>query len=204
MGGVIMLSTERKQEIYNQAKKVNDVSEHYQLIHACFAVQNIINEHINGSFQKKFDELREQLLQEELDSDGVTRVLQKKRELETENRRQRINISIRYIDSLTGFNATTTRVGTYKNTFIISLPKELEKIREIEGAFDYEKMKSLRKLMAHELGHILLHTDYINEDGIIDEDGNKEEESNYFADAILDLRRQRNRNFYSDKNFEKI
>ena len=58
--------------------------------------------------------------------------------------------------------------------------------------------------MAHELGHILLHTDYINEDGIIDEDGNKEEESNYFADIVLELRRQRNRDFYSDKNYEKM
>ena len=58
--------------------------------------------------------------------------------------------------------------------------------------------------MAHELGHILLHTDYINEDGVVDEDGNKEEESNYFADTVLELRRERNRNFYSDKNYEKM
>lgn len=199
-----MLSEERKQEILDQAKKVNDISEEYQLIHACFAVQKIINEHINGMYQNKFEELRQCLLKENLDSDGVAQVLQKKQELETENRRKRINISIRYIDSLTGFNATTTRVGTYKNSFIISLPKELEHIRSDEGAFDYDKMKKLRKLMAHELGHILLHTDYINEDGVVDEDGNKEEESNYFADTVLDLRRERNRNFYSDKNYEKM
>ena len=199
-----MLSEERKQEIFDQAKKVNDISEEYQLIHACFAVQKIINEHINGLFQNKFEELRQCLLKEDLDSDGVAQVLQKKQELETENRRKRINISIRYIESLTGFNATTTRVGTYKNSFIISLPKELEHIRSDIGAFDYDKMKKLRKLMAHELGHILLHTDYINEDGVVDEDGNKEEESNYFADTVLELRRERNRNFYSDKNYEKM
>lgn len=199
-----MLSEERKQEIFDQAKKVNDISEEYQLIHACFAVQKIINEHINGLFQNKFEELRQCLLKEDLDSDGVAQVLQKKQELETENRRKRINISIRYIESLTGFNATTTRVGTYKNSFIISLPKELEHIRSDKGAFDYDKMKKLRKLMAHELGHILLHTDYINEDGVVDEDGNKEEESNYFADTVLELRRERNRNFYSDKNYEKM
>lgn len=199
-----MLSEERKREIYNQAKRVNDVSEEYQLIHACFAVQKIINEHINSLFQNKFDELRSRLLKEDLDSDGVAQVLQKKKELELENRRKRINISIRYIESLVGFNATTTRVGTYKNSFIISLPKELKHIRRSDGTFDYAKMKNLRKLMAHELGHILLHTDYINEDGIIDEDGNKEEESNYFADTVLELRRQRNRDFYSDKNYEKM
>lgn len=199
-----MLSESRKQEIYKQAKKVNDISEEYQLMHACFAVQKIINEQINKSYEKKFDELREQLIKEELDSDGVERVLQKKKELEMENRRMRINISIRYIGSLVGLNATTTRVGTYKNTFIISLPEELERIRNNVGEFDYNRMKNLRKLMAHELGHILLHTEYINEEGVIDADGNKEEESNYFADVILDLRRQRNRNFYSDKNFEKM
>lgn len=199
-----MLSESRKQEIYKQAKKVSDISEEYQLMHACFAVQKIINEQINRSYEKKFDELREQLIREELDSDGVGRVLQKKKELEMENRRMRINISIRYISSLMGLNATTTRVGTYKNTFIISLPEELERIRNDVGEFDYDKMKNLRKLMAHELGHILLHTEYINEDGVMDADGNKEEESNYFADVILDLRRERNRNFYSDKNFEKM
>lgn len=199
-----MLSEERKQEIYAQAEKVNAVSEEYQLIHACFAIQKMINEHINSIFQQKFDELRNQLLKENLDSDGVVQILQKKKELEVENRRKRINISIRYIDSLVGYNATTTRVGTYKNSFIISLPKELEHVRKNEGDFDYDKMKNLRKLMAHELGHILLHTDYINEEGIVDEDGNKEEESNYFADVVINLRRERNRKFYSNSNYEKM
>ena len=92
-----MLSEERKREIYNQAKRVNDVSEEYQLIHACFAVQKIINEHINSLFQNKFDELRSRLLKEDLDSDGVAQVLQKKKELELENRRKRINIRIKTI-----------------------------------------------------------------------------------------------------------
>lgn len=199
-----MLSDERKREIYNQAKKINEVSEKYQLIHACFAIQKIINDYINASFQSKFDELREQLLNENLDSDGMAQILQKKKELELENIKKRINISIRYIDSLVGCNATATRVGTYKNSFIISLPKELEHIRNEDGSFDYSKMKRLRKLMAHELGHIVLHTDCINEDGIIDEDGNKEEESNYFADVVIELRQERNKKFYSDKNYEKM
>ncbi|MBR4083258.1 MAG: ImmA/IrrE family metallo-endopeptidase [Lachnospiraceae bacterium] len=199
-----MLSPERKEEILEQAKRVNSVAEGYQLIHACFAVQKIINEHINRSFQDKFSDLRERLLKEDLDSDEVEKILQKKKELELENRRTRINISIRYIDTLTGFNATTTRVGTYKNSFIISLPKELEHIRKCDGEFDYIKMKNLRTLMAHELGHILLHTDYIDEEGIIDEDGNREEESNYFAEVVMELRRERNRSFYSNQNYEKM
>ena len=58
--------------------------------------------------------------------------------------------------------------------------------------------------MAHELGHILLHTDYIDEEGIIDEDGNREEESNYFAEVVMELRRERNRSFYSNQNYEKM
>ena len=45
-----MLSEERKQEIFDQAKKVNDISEENQLIHACFAVQKIINEQKAGIF----------------------------------------------------------------------------------------------------------------------------------------------------------
>lgn len=205
MGGVdIMLSEERKKEIYEQAKKVNTVSEEYQLIHACYAVQKIINEHINRVYAEKFKEIREKLMDEDIDSDTTETLLKKKHELDKENQKSRINISIRYIDSLTGFNATTTRIGTYKNTFIISLPKELGNIRSDSGEFHYDKMKSLRRLMAHELGHVLLHTDYINEDGVDDKDGNMEEESNYFAEVILNLRRERNKNFYSDSNFEKM
>lgn len=199
-----MLSEERKREIFEQAKFVNEISEEYQLIHACFAVQQIINDHINSTYEEKFKELRKSLIAEDVNGDTIETLLRKKRELESENRKKRINISIRYIASLKGSNATTTRVGTYKNTFIISLPKELEQVRDGEGEFDYARMKVLRTLMAHELGHILLHTDYINEDGVVDEDGNKEEESNYFAEAILELRRERNRKFYSHQNFEKM
>ena len=199
-----MLSDERKQEIYLQAKKVNSVSEQYQLIHACFAIQKIINEHINNSFKAKFDDLRKELLREDLDGDTLAQILQKKNELEMESRRRRINISVRYCDSLHGANATTTRVGTYKNSFTISLPQELSNVRNEDGSFNYERMRDLRKLMAHELGHILLHTDCINEDGVIDEDGNKEEESDFFADKILQLRRDRNKDFYNDDNFDKI
>lgn len=199
-----MLSNDRKLEIRSQAKKVNDVSEKYQLVHACFAVEKILNEHINRVFQKKLNELRDKLVNEDLNSDEVEKILQKKGQLEIESRRSRVNISICYIDALKGLNATTTRIGTYKNSFIISLPKELENVHKSDGSFDYAKMKELRRLMAHELGHILLHTDYINEDGVIDEDGNKEEESNWFAEVVLELRRERNRNFYSDKNYEKM
>lgn len=199
-----MLSNERKQEIYNQAVHVNSIAEGYQLIHACFAIQQIINDHINKAYQTKFNELKNQLKEEDDDGDSLERLLQKKRELEKESRKSRINISIRYISALTGCNASTTRVGTYKNTFIISLPAELEHIRNDNGEFDYQKMKTLRKLMAHELGHILLHTDYINEEGIVDEDGNKEEESNYFADTVIELRQARNKKFYSNHSFESI
>jgi len=199
-----MLSEERKKEIYEQAEQVNLMSEGYQLIHACFAIQKIINEHINSTYEKIFTGFREKLLNEDTDNDTIETLLQKKRELEKENRKKRINISIRYLSSLVGANATTTRVGTYKNTFIISLPEELQHVRCKNGEFDYDKMKTLRMLMAHELGHILLHTDYINEDGIVDEDGNKEEESNYFAQILLDLRRERNKQFYSHNNYEKM
>lgn len=199
-----MLSQEQKNDIFNKVMQINQVSEGYQLIHACFAAQKIINDQINESYKKKFAELREQLLNAGNDDDTLTTLLNKKKELEIESRKSRINISVQYTSSLTGKNATTTRVGTYKNTFTISLSDELRNIRNEDGTFDYEKMKALREVMAHELGHIVLHADCINEEGLQDIDANKEEESDFFSETVLELRKKRNKLFYSSKAFETV
>lgn len=199
-----MLSDKRVAEIHECAEKVNRMAEGYQLIHACFAVQKIINERINNLYAKKFDEIRSELSDDSIDMDKATQLLEEKRRLEMENRKKRISISVRYISSLKGMNARTTCVGTYKNSFVISLPEELSCIRDESGEFDYDKMRGLRWLMAHELGHIILHTENINEDGFDECDTDKEEESNCFAKKILELRRERNKKLFDDKNFDKF
>ena len=198
-----MLSEERKQDIQKQAIEVNKVAEDYQLIHACFAVQKILNERIQNHLKTKVDKLSEKFSDENLSNEQLLLLHKEKTELELECARQHIIISVRYLDTFYGENARVTIIGLYKNVFMISLPAELKGIRDGEGTFDYEKMKRLRKLMAHELGHILLHTDSIINDIDVD-DEDKEDESKYFAEIILELRKQRNRKFYGDKCYEMV
>ncbi len=199
-----MLSDERKEEIYSKAQDVNEISEKYQLIHATFAVQKMVNEKINQTYAQEFKKLRKVLLEDNLTDEKQRQILEKKKALEIESRKKRMNISIQYIDSLKGMNATTTKIGIYKNSFIISLPQELGSIRNQDGNFDYEKMRKLRWLMAHELGHILLHSDCIDENGFLKKNGNEEDECDFFAESIIKLRQERNKKFYSNSNFSKI
>ncbi len=199
-----MLSEERKKEIYKKAQLVNEISEKYQLIHATFAVQKIANEIINQTYAQEFKNLRQELSEVNLSKEKQRQMYEKKKMLEVESRRNRINISIQYIEPLKGMNATTTKIGTYKNSFIISLPQELEDIRNQDGMFNYEKMKKLRWLMAHELGHILLHSDCIDENGFFEKNGNEEDESDFFAKSVIKLRQERNGEFYSNDNFKNI
>lgn len=121
-GRLNMLSEERKKEIYKKAQLVNEISEKYQLIHATFAVQKIANEIINQTYAQEFKNLRQELSEVNLSKEKQRQMYEKKKMLEVESRRNRINISIQYIEPLKGMNATTTKIGTYKNSFIISLP----------------------------------------------------------------------------------
>lgn len=87
---------------------------------------------------------------------------------------------------------------------------ELEKkIFDENGNYNYEVIQKIRQLMAHELGHLILHTDeLLHIDGtqgsklITDEE--KEEETDCFGKQLLHFRKERNEKIYRDGGAHKI
>ncbi|MCM1542631.1 MAG: ImmA/IrrE family metallo-endopeptidase [Blautia sp.] len=196
-----MLSEELQDKIEKIATDVNSESEKYQLIHACSAIENLMNEKYQKTYEAEIEELKEKIKICSVGSDDFKELINKVNDIKRESRKKHVTISVNYLSSLIGKNARTTRIGTY---FMISLPKEMEKIRNDDGTIDYDKMKEVRALMAHELGHVILHADLISEQGVGTMNQTKEEEAEVFAATVLKLRRDRNRQIFEDKGYEKF
>jgi Zn-dependent peptidase ImmA (M78 family) len=89
------------------------------------------------------------------------------------------------------------RVVKAENKLIISLPKTLiENSRNKDGSYNENGVKKIREIMAHELGHIALHTDELLKintlRGSKDLDKNLEKEALWFSEKLLRLRHERN------------
>ena len=115
------------------------------------------------------------------------------------------HIDVEYIDTHTEEMARVIKV---ENAFVINLPKSLAlRVFKDDGTYNYEVIQKIRKLMAHELGHLILHTDELlriestQGSKMLSTDEN-EEEARYFADELINLRRERNDRFYKDKAYK--
>ena len=188
-----MPSSARIKAIEEFAAMVNKTSEKYQLIHATFAIEKLFQEKMSQEFNVKVAELRGQL-REESDPERLREIHREAKELQ-KGEDKRIRILVQYISQLSETSARITQ--TPSNTFIISLPKSLENVRNIDGTIDFVKMKQLRELMAHELGHIALHTGIFNL-------GEEEMEADCFAKRLIELRRERNSEIYNNNHYKTI
>ena len=198
-----MLTEERKLEIQKQAVLVNSESEKYQLVHACSAIEKILKNQLHAIYQQEFSRLRK-AIREESDVDKREQYMQEAKELMAESNK-RVRIAIEYLEELNEDSARTTR--TKNNLFTIVLPKCMQEVRGIDGHIDVEKMKSIRRLMAHELGHILLHAGSImpgDQNGTETMREDMEEEADWFADELIKLRQERNREIYNNDNYTKF
>lgn len=195
-----MSLTEEKVAAINKiAQQINCASDEYQLIHATFALEKIFNEQQKNEFQDDIAELRKEA--QANDGIGLETLRQRYEELRDSDKFKKVRISVRYAD-ISENSARTTKT---KNSYAILLPENLKKIRDSEGKIDYDKLKNLRKLMAHELGHIALHSSDIGGSaGTGDFAGNREEEADWFAEQLIELRRKRNAEIYKDAHYKEI
>lgn len=83
------------------------------------------------------------------------------------------------------------------------LPKVMENTRQKDGKINIERLGRLHKLMAHELGHIVLHSGVLNQNSEKINEG-PEEEAALFADRLISLRKERNSEIYDNQNFQRI
>ena len=178
-----MLNDSKKQEIEKIARSIDRFSEKYQLSHATVAIERMYKDEMQAMFAEEYASLRQQI-QEATDSDAQTVLAQKVQELKKESNR-RINISVEYTDKMEENCSRTMR--TQNDTFLISLPKCLTVFRDDDDKLDYCRLSRLRKLMAHELGHIVLHCDLFKNHSFSCEK-DREDEANCFAECLLKLR----------------
>lgn len=180
-----MLTDKRKTDIENLAININRLSEKYQLIHATFAIEKLFKDKLQEFYSCEFARLREKI-RNVTNAEEQEALYKEAEELRSESNK-RIKIRIDYIAQMREDSARVTR--TPSNNFIIVLPKCMENIRKENGEIDLEMLGRLRKLMAHELGHVVLHS------GILDfqkstNDSDFEEEADYFAEKLLALRKE--------------
>lgn len=195
------MNTERKKEIRDKAKEINALSEQFQLVHATYASCEYIRTVVREFYQKELDKLKIRILDKTKKDQDTTQELLEKSELENLIRRNNYIIDIGYIDVS---NENIARVVKLGKSFTIYLAKSLkDSIFKPNGDFDYDVIGKIRELMAHEIGHMVLHTKELlleesTQGSLNIKDAEKEEEANIFGKELLELRRDRNRKIRAD------
>lgn len=185
--------------IKSLAAEVNKISEKYQLIHATFAIEKLIEDKLRETVNTEIAVIRNQLALE-TDKDVQDRLFKQVQELRTDVG-SKVRIIVEYLPQIEDDNARLTRSS--RNTFLIFLPKSMENVRKSDGTIDFERMGRLRKLMAHELGHIVLHTGILcPKETLTDEE--KEAQAELFAVTLIELRKERNEEIYSNAHYKEI
>lgn len=183
MGGLV-LTEDRKKQILEKANEINLFSERYQLIHATYAIEKMFKEKLKSYYDEKFAALRAELLNEN-NVEKQDQIFKKVQELKSESNKK-VRIIIEYIPQIENNSARVTT--TKNNTIMISLPKSMESARNSDGKIDFEILDCLRKVMGHELGHIVLHSTALQLEGE-SQCELSEEEADYFSDELLKLRK---------------
>ena len=201
-----MLST-RKNEIRNKAKEINDLSENFQMIHATYATQEYIKSIVKEFYQKKLDVIKSRISEKIQKDCDITQELKEKDQLEAVIKRNRAIINVDYIDIT---DEKVARVVKVDNAFTIYLASSLrDSIFTESHEYNYTTIQKIRELMAHELGHLNLHTkELLSEDGtqgtLTIKDDEKETEANFFGEQLLNLRKERNKKIRHDGGAEKL
>lgn len=195
----------RKKEIREKAEKITHESEKFQLIHATYAARSMIKGMVMEYYKKRFEELSKRIVERIKNGLDIENETAEKKELLAKTKQSSFHIDVEYIDTHTEEMARVIKV---ENAFVINLPKSLAlRVFKDDGTYNYEVIQKIRRLMAHELGHLILHTDELlriestQGSKMLSTDEN-EEEARYFADELINLRRERNDRFYKDKAYK--
>jgi len=181
-----------REEVNNEAGKLNDISLDYHLTHAVLACDKMLEAAYKNAGQKERTRIKAALQKayQKKDKAGIKKLMEEKNSLKT----IKYHVFVDYIDM---DDPEAGRVIQAEDKLIISLPKKFaENTRDVDGSFNNASVSKLRKTMAHELGHIVLHTDKLlsikDRVGSKQIEGQQEQEANWFADELLRLRHIRN------------
>lgn len=195
------MDTGRKKEIQQIAYDVSRTSEQFQLIHATYACQMIIKQVVMEDYIKKYDELSERIENKMLAGSNYEFEQEEKEQLDLLIRQKSFHIDVAYIETT---SEDVARVIKIKNAFVINLSKSLARsIFSEDGNYNYETIYKIRKLMSHELGHLILHTNELlqidsTQGSKLITNPEKEEEADFFGEKLLEFRKMRNEKVYQD------
>lgn len=182
-------------EVKEKAKAIDEESTMYHLSHAVLAC----NVKLRGIFREytkeKLKELNATLIRaKELGEESA----KKEALIAMGNLQKPGQVYVEYIQ-MAKDAGRSSRVG---NQLVIYLPLSLAKETiNADGSYNPHAVKKLRKIMAHELGHIVLHTKELlslsGTQGTKDITREQEEhEACIFAKELLELREKRNSLLY--------
>jgi len=152
---------ERKKEIRARAKKVYNISFDYHLTHAVFGGDRLLVSDLMEANKETVAKLKDALKAAVIEKNAplVDELMVKIGVLERSLKSRKHQILIEYVpmDDPGG-----GRVINIDGKMIIMLPKKIiENIMDDNKKLLKESVDKVRKKMAHELGHIVLHTDLV-------------------------------------------
>jgi hypothetical protein len=176
-------------EIKQKAKDVECISQDYHLTHAVFACTKILHD----TRRKQYGELKKELEKAYSDNTKTSELLEQKKQMDEQNRFHVL------IDYVTGMDKNSARVVKTDNKLVISIPRGLlDDVHSTDTQSVQISVSKIRFLMAHELGHICLNADKIQLGliGSLALDPDAERDADIFAQELLRLRDERNKNFH--------
>jgi len=152
----------RKTDIRARAKRVYDISFDYHLTHAVFGGDKLLITDSMDANKQRISDLKDTLrtAAREKNTALVDETMAKIGMLERTLKSRKHHILIDYVPMK---DTDGGRVIKVDDKLIISLPEALCENMMVDGKLQREPVEKIRQKMAHELGHIVLHTDQLPE-----------------------------------------
>lgn len=200
-----MLPSKRKNEIREKVSNIISSSDKYHFIHATYACQLMVKDLVSSYYMEECRKLSQNIRERTKGGREIPEELYEEYQHLMEVAKEgRAHIDIDYIDTSSENEA---RIIKTANAFVINLPRSLaERVTHEDGSFNKETVQKIRELTAHELGHLMLHTEELLKiEGTqgskeITEEG-KEDEARFFAEKIVEMRDQRNQDLHSAEQY---
>jgi len=180
-------------DIIQKAREVHTTSFNYHLTHAFLACDKLLEDEARKTGKEARKKLNNELKEayEKKDDIKVANLLREIKSYKT----RKYHLVVDYVDMR---DTSAGRVISIEDHLVITLPKKLaESTRNNKGELQTEAVGKYRKIMGHELGHVILHTEPLSK--IKGSDGTTrldhlDREANLFADEILRLYAEQNHN----------
>jgi Zn-dependent peptidase ImmA (M78 family) len=178
-----------EQEVKDKAREVHDVSFEYHLTHAFFACDKILLEENKKKGKEDRRRLKNELAEARRKKDfAKCAELNDKIASYKKLNIRKYRLFIDYID----MDIYAGRVINAEDRLAITLPKKLaDATRDKDGSLISKGVAKYRKIMGHELGHIILHTEPLlnikSKDGSMKLKGQFDIEADWFSQELLNL-----------------